>query len=154
MVFIVSVLTLVSKSYDPVQNHLSSDNFYFSNQVVNEWNIGFVTDIKVVNATASPECPNGYEHAINYVWRGTGFGCLCSSGQNTTFVLEAYCSPALIQANCTNVASQPPSVSNFWSNNSNICIKRSSVSFGNEKKFDSTNKLCGSSQSLVVVPLS
>ena len=33
-------------------------------------------------------------------------------------------------------------------------MKRSVVSFGNEKRFDNTNKICGSSQSLVVVPMS
>lgn len=60
LAFIISVLTLVSKSYDPVQKHLSSDNFYFSNQVVHEWNVGFVTDIKVLNATVNHTCPIGY----------------------------------------------------------------------------------------------
>ena len=106
LAFIVAVLTLVSKAYDPVREHLLSDNFYFSNQVVSEWNKGFITEIKVLNATVDPHCPNGYEHAFTYKWRGTGFGCLCVSGENTTFVLEAYCSPALIQANCTNIPSQ------------------------------------------------
>ena len=60
LAFIVSVITLVSKAYDPVKKHLSSDNFYFSNQVVNEWNLGFITDIKVLKATLNPTCPDGY----------------------------------------------------------------------------------------------
>ena len=60
LAFIVSVLTLISKAYDPVLKHLSSDNFYFSNQIVNEWKLGFVTDIKVLKSTVNPTCPDGY----------------------------------------------------------------------------------------------
>ena len=69
-------------------------------------------------------------------------------------MLEAYCSPSLIQANCTNIPSQDERTAHYWSNNANICVKRSTVSFANEMKFDNTNKICGSSQSLVVVPTS
>jgi hypothetical protein len=36
---------------------MKSDNFYFSNQVVSEWNKGFIKDIKVVS---TPGCPVGY----------------------------------------------------------------------------------------------
>jgi hypothetical protein len=61
LAFIISVLTLASKSYEPVQKHLSSDNLFFSSQVVQEWNQGFVTDVKVLNATTNPTCPIGYE---------------------------------------------------------------------------------------------
>lgn len=71
--------------------------------------------------------------------------------QNTSFVLEGLCEPALIQENCTNIVSEDPRSAHYWSNNSNICIRRSSVSFATEKKYDESNKLCGSSSSLVVV---
>lgn len=111
---------------------MGSDNYYFSNQVVKEWNQGFITDIQVVKSTGvGVSCPVGYEHAFTFNWQGTGFGCLCQGGQNTTFVLEAYCSPALIQVNCKNIGSQDESWTHYWKNNSNICIKRSSVSFAN-----------------------
>ena len=38
----------------------------------------------------------------------------------------------------------------------NICLRRSSVSFANENSYDSTgsNKICGSSSSLVIIPTS
>jgi hypothetical protein len=85
--FIAAVLSLVSKAYDPVKQHLLSDDYYFANQVVSEWNKGFITDIKILNASVYPNCPDGYEHAFTYTWRGTGYGCLCVSGENTTFVL-------------------------------------------------------------------
>lgn len=42
----------------------------------------------------------------------------------------------------------------MWKNNSNICILRSPVSFFTEGKYDGTNKLCGSSQSVIVLPTS
>lgn len=58
--FIIVVLTLVSKAYDPVKQHLLSDDFYYANQVVSEWNKGFITDIKVLKATTNPHCPAGY----------------------------------------------------------------------------------------------
>ena len=94
---------MISLVYDPVQKHIESDNFYFANQVVKEWNTGFVKDILI---TSSAACPRDYEHAFTYQWRGTGFGCYCESSANTSFVLEGYCSPALIQSNCTNIGSQ------------------------------------------------
>ncbi len=40
-----------------------------------------------------------------------------------------------------------------WLKSGRICIKRSSVSFANEAKYDGTNKICGSSQSLVIMPI-
>ena len=44
-------------------------------------------------------------------------------------------------------------IAHNWANKSRLCIQRSSVSFANEQKYDnSTNELCGGSQSLVVVP--
>ena len=40
----------------------------------------------------------------------------------------------------------------MWKNSSNICLKRSDVSFKNEERYASGMKLCGNSESLVVVP--
>lgn len=85
--FIVIIFTLISKSYAPIRKFLETDNFYFANQVVAEWNKGFITDIKVVKSDTNPTCPAGYEYAFDFKWRGTGFGCRCSGGANTSFVL-------------------------------------------------------------------
>ena len=80
LAFITAVLSSIVSSYDPVKKFMQSDNFYFSNQIVYEWNQGFITDIKVLKSTTNPNCPAGYQHAFNFDWRGTGFGCLCQSG--------------------------------------------------------------------------
>ena len=75
-------------------------------------------------------------------------------GANLTFVLSGYCSPGLIQDGCSNMRSQSAFTAYNWVNKGMLCLKRSSVSFSNEQKYDGTNKICGSSQSLVIVPLS
>ena len=102
--------------------------------------------------TDQTSCPSNYEHAFQFNWPGTGFGCYCEADKNHTFVLEGYCSPALIQANCTNIASQSAKTAYYWKNNSNICVRRSSVSFATQEQYDGKNKICGSSDSLVIMP--
>ena len=57
--------------------------------------LGFITDVKVVPETT---CPTGYEYAVNFDWPGTGFGCYCQPNVNSSFVLEGYCTPLLIQS--------------------------------------------------------
>lgn len=47
----------------------------------------------------------------------------------------------------------PARNANWWKNGSLLCVKRSTVSFYNEQKYDGTNQICGSSQSLVIVPM-
>lgn len=111
--------------------------------------LGFIIDVQV---TTDRECPNNYEHAFSFNWPGTGFGCYCEADKNNSFVLEGYCSPSLIQSNCTNIGSQAERDAHYWRNGSNICIRRSTVSFANEEKYDGSNKICGSSDSLVIVP--
>ena len=105
----------------------------------------------VVNGNTT-NCPSGYESAINYKWPGSSFGCYCNPSANLSFVLEGYCSPGLIQDGCLNLQNQNSFTANNWLNYSRPCIKRSPVSFFNEERYSGSNKLCGSSQSLVVVP--
>jgi hypothetical protein len=111
-----------------------------------------VTDLAVVNGNSS-DCPVGYESALNYSWPGSSVGCYCRPSANLSFVLEGYCSPGLIQSGCLNLRSQPAFTVHNWANYSRLCLRRSPVSFHNEQRYDGTNKICGSSQSLVVVPV-
>jgi hypothetical protein len=67
-------------------------------------------------------------------------------------VLSGYCSPGLIQQSCSNMRTQTAFASHNWLNAGRLCLKRSSVSFANEQKYDGSNQICGSSQSLVIVP--
>ncbi len=64
----------MSKTYDQIETFMKTDSFYYANQIVNEWNRGFIKEVKVINAV---DCPAGYEHAFKYAWPGTGFGCYC-----------------------------------------------------------------------------
>ena len=106
-----------------------------------------------MTVTTTADCPAGYEHAFNYEWPGTSFGCYCEVTVNITFVLEGYCTPALIQKNCHNMESNDAVSTHYWKNQSNICVKRSSVSMYTEEKYDENiHKICGSSQSLVIMP--
>lgn len=90
------------------------------------YNLGFINDIIVTDST---DCPSSYDHAFNFNWPGTGYGCYCEADKNHTFVLEGYCSPSLIQFNCTNILSRKEISASIWKNASNICVKRTSVSF-------------------------
>ena len=114
--------------------------------------VGFIKDMKVFNGSTTSVCPSGYEDAVNFEWLGTSFGCYCSFSGNLAFVLSGYCASGLIQKGCTNIFSQPKLSATYWKNKGKICIQRSTVSFANEKKYDGTNKICGSSQSLIIVP--
>ena len=110
--------------------------------------------MRVENASAVTSCPTDYEPALNYTWPGSSFGCFCNTSVNLSFVIEGYCSPGLIQEGCLNINNKDSFTVNNWANTSLICLKRSSVSFANEQRYNGNNKLCGSSQSLVVVPQS
>lgn len=124
---------LIAANWREMQDFSESDEFYFSNQITYEWKqgtsinyIGFIIDVKVVSGSS---CPSGYEHAVDYFWPGTGFGCFCQPSVNSSFVLEGYCTPLLIQSQCRNIPSQEERNVHFWKNSSNICVKRSKVSF-------------------------
>lgn len=104
----------------------------------------------VVNGSVSV-CPLGYETAVNFSWPGTSFGCYCSPSANLSFVLEGSCSPGLIQAGCQNLFAAGNFTVHNWANSGLICLKRSTVSFANEQRYNGANKICGSSQSLVIV---
>ena len=52
-----------------------------------------------------------------------------------------------------NLQNRDQFTSNNWLNYSRICVQRSPVSLYNEERYNgASNKLCGSSQSLVVMP--
>ena len=67
-------------------------------------------------------------------------------------MLVGYCTPSLIQQNCRNIEREDSFTTSYWRNASNFCIKRSATSFASEQKYDGSNKICGSSNSLVIVP--
>ena len=103
--------------------------------------------------TTDSDCPSGYEHAFEYNWPGTSFGCYCEPSENITFVLEGYCTPSLIQLNCRNIESKEEISTHYWENSSNICVQRSEVSMLTEEKYDeSKHKICSSSNGLVIMP--
>lgn len=99
-------------------------------------------------------CPAGYTNAFNFTWPGTSFGCFCQVDVNSSFVIEGYCSPKLIQSSCHNIESKSPIYSSIWKNSSNLCIKRSTTSFNTEEKYNGNNKVCGNSRSLTIMPSS
>lgn len=151
LAFLVVITVLSVKSYQPTKEFIATDSYYYARQVANDWQTGFITEMKVVNGSIS-SCPAGFEDAVNFEWTGTTFGCLCELSANLSFALSGFCSPGLIQQSCSNMAQKPSIFAHNWLKEGRICIKRSSVSFATEAKYDGSNIICGSSQSLVIMP--
>lgn len=123
LIFIVVMVIALYLSINVVQNF--SIKFDLLNQVLDEFNLGYIEDISIANKTSS-KCPENYEEiSEDFSWPGNYKGCGCQNKENN-FIFNYGSCPSI--KNCFPVEETFKVNMNKWRKEI-ICIKRSKNSY-------------------------
>jgi hypothetical protein len=119
---------------------ITSNFSYFTmvNQIFNNWSLGFIEDIKIIEKTKSEKeymCPDNYEYLFKFQFPGTKSGCNCLNIFNMTGytefenkLLPGSCSLMLVKFGCQTVADLPSKALHSIEDKF-YCIKRKEFSY-------------------------
>ena len=148
LIFIIVMVIALYLSINVIQNF--SIKFDLLSQIIDEFQMGYIEDIKPANKTNNNNCPKSYEPLFsNFFWPGTYQGCGCFKGNSYEFSL-GNC-PKI--SNCFQVEETFQRKMDVW-RGEKICVKRSqknyinyNITFWEKEGFfpcsNTTHKNCG-----------
>jgi hypothetical protein len=131
LIFMIVIVIALYLSINVIQNF--SIKFDLLNQILEEYNIGYIEDIKIFNLN---KCPEFYEEIDkNFKWPGSSKGCGCKNNKNSNnndnndikkFNFNYGNCPS--NSNCISIKETSKYDMKKWRNNT-ICVKRSNNSY-------------------------